>query len=582
MTGVDAPRPRRRAAAAPPAAPAAAPRSAVQKRAQQPLLAATWALAALVPTGPLRFPVEAAPPPVPKRRYRSAYVPPDPAALVGADLAALSDFELALHVIDFSPLEPLLAAAYRPSRKGQVPFHPVSLFLCVCLRRDLAWSWRHLAGVLAGVHGAGWRAHCGFQAGATPSASGLRYFFQTVGAAVFDALCPRFIALLREQGRFPEQSTYPGDPPTRGVTVSQDGMLQPARHRAGCWWATDACYQPLPTPGEPAAPPDAAASTPLPAAGRRPCRARDKQREGCTCATPACVAQCVRASARDPDARCIHYAGHNHKRAAAGAGAGAGRPAASRGTDVFGYRSIAERVLDDRFAVAWTLRSGLYPAATDERTVFGARLQALQATFPTLRLGEWLDDAGVGYPECLTAVWAAGALRMIDIRADPTDANPQACVARGYDGQGRPLCPHGYRLRANGYDAGRRRSKYVCAQACRREPLPPDGPVQPVAGCPYLDPAQPSGLVVNVGRTLPDGSVRLAREIPYGSPRWKARYGRRNLSESRNGQLAGLGLKRLPAYGLARGTKEIQVGDFVVNLRTLGRLVREATAQAAP
>ena len=71
-------------------------------------------------------------------------------------------------------------------------------------------------------------------------------------------------------------------------------------------------------------------------------------------------------------------------------------------------------------------------------------------------------------------------------------------------------------------------------------------------------------------------------EPPYGSPAWKARYGRRNLSESRNGQLAGLGLKRLPSYGLARGTKEVQLGDFVVNLRTLGRLVREATAQAAP
>ncbi len=449
MPAVSVPLPLVLPPAAPVAAPAPAALSAVQKRAQQPLLAATWALAALVPAGPLRFPVEAPPPPVPKRRYRSAYVPPDPAALIGADLAALSDFELALHVIDFSPLEPLLAAAYRPSRKGQVPFHPVSLFLCVCLRRELAWSWRRLAGLLASAHGAGWRAHCGFQAGATPSASGLRYFFQAVGAAVFDALCPRFIALLREQGRFPEQSTYPGDPPTRGVTVSQDGMLHPARHRAGCWWATDACYQPLPTPGEPAAPQDAAASNP--------------------------------------------YAGHNHKRAAAGAGAGAGRPAPSRGTDVFGYRSIAERVLDDRFAVAWTLRSGLYPAATDERTVFGARLQALQATFPTLRLGEWLDDAGVGYPECLTAVWAAGALRMIDIRADPTDANPQACVARGYDGQGRPLCPHGYRLRANGYDDARRRTKYVCAQACRREPRPPDGPVQPVAGCPYLDPAHPRG-----------------------------------------------------------------------------------------
>ena len=77
-----------------------------------------------------------------------------------------------------------------------------------------------------------------------------------------------------------------------------------------------------------------------------------------------------------------------------------------------------------------------------------------------------------------------------------------------------------------------------------------------------------------------NGSVRLAREIPYGSDPWQARYGRRNLAESRNGQLAGMGLKRLRAYGTARNTKEGQLADFLLNLRTLGRLVRQATTQA--
>ena len=95
-------------------------------------------------------------PPVPKARYRSAYVPPDPAALAGVDLATLGDGELALRLIDFSPLEPLLATQYRPSRKGQVPFHPVSLFLAVVLRRELGLGWRALACLLAGPHGAGW------------------------------------------------------------------------------------------------------------------------------------------------------------------------------------------------------------------------------------------------------------------------------------------------------------------------------------------------------------------------------------------------------------------------------------------
>ena len=38
-----------------------------------------------------------------------------------------------------------------------------------------------------------------------------------------------------------------------------------------------------------------------------------------------------------------------------------------------------------------------------------------------------------------------------------------------------------------------------------------------------------------------------------------------------------MGLKRMQSYGLARNTKDVQLADFLGNLRTLGRLVREAT-----
>ena len=555
-----------------PAAPRVRPLSAEHKRAEQPLLAATWSVAALTPALPLAFPVDPDLPPSPKHGYRSTYQPPDPAALPEpADWGLLSDFELALALIDFAPLERRLAVMYRPSAKGQVPFHPVSLLLAVCLRRELGLGWRALARLLAGPHGAGWRARLGFADGQTPSASGLRYFFRQVGADAIATLCPQFVALLRAHGLCPEHSTFPDDPPDQGVTVSQDGMLHPARSRPSCQLTTDTCYQPLPDPAEPA---DARPAEARSAEGRataatgRPCRAREQEREGCTCATPACRDQCARASRLDPEARFIHYAGRD----------------GARGTDVFGYRSVAERVLDDRVAVAWTLTSGLYPANTDERTIFVERVQALTATVPDLAIGEWLDDTGAGYGDCLDAVWQLGALRMIDIRADPSDRDPAACLARGYDGTGRPLCPHGYRLRANGYDRDRRRAKYVCAQACRRDP-PPTGPAdalaQPVAACPFLDPSHPLGFVVNVGRTLPDGSRRLARDIPVGSDAWHARYGRRNLSESRNGQLEHLGLKRLPTHGLPQATKEIHLADFLLNLHTLGRLVRQATALTA-
>ena len=188
--------------------------------------------------------------------YRSTYRPPDPAALgdpTGWD--RWSDFELAVRLIDCSPLEPLLAAHYRPSRKGQVPFHPVSLFLCLCLRREQRLDgagWRALARRLAREHGAGWRALFGFTDGDTPSASGLRYFGQAVGAARLAALCPAFVGLLRRRGLVPEPSTYPGDPPTRGVTIAQDGMLHQARHRPRCALASFWCEIPKFRHGSPA------------------------------------------------------------------------------------------------------------------------------------------------------------------------------------------------------------------------------------------------------------------------------------------------------------------------------------------
>jgi len=364
---------------------------------------------------------------------------------------------------------------------------------------------------------------------------------------------------LRE-GLCSTHSTYPGDPPKQGVTITQDGMLHPARQRSACQLATDDCYQPIP----PQAPADA----------QRPCRARDNGHDGCACDTPACQKRCHHASALDPEARFIHYDGHNQGRHPQAHG---DRPGKGAGTDVFGYRSIAERMLDDQLHIAWTMHSRLHAANTDERTVFVQTLTRLRQRFPDLPIGEWIDDAAVGYGECLEALWQAGARRMVDIRADAGDADPETCLLRGYDAQGGPLCPHGYRLHSNGYDTQRRRHKYVCRQACRREPRRKGEAVQRVADCPYLEEDHALGYVVNVGRTLPDGSLRLAREIPPGSPEWETRYGRRNNSESRNAQMEGLGLKRLRSFGLERNTKEVQMADLIINLRTMGRLLKEAS-----
>jgi hypothetical protein len=535
--------------------------TASERRALEPLLLSSWSLQALWPRLPLLFPTDPDAPPSPKTRYRSQYHYPGAAPLQdAAKLAVMRPFEVSLYLIDFSPLEPLLAQHYQHSHKGQLPFHPVSMFLALMLRRELHLNWRPLADLLAGDHGAGWRALCGFQTPHTPSASGLRYFFVQVGPDFFAELCQRFMDLLFREGLCSEHSTYPGDSPEQGVTITEDGMLHPARHRSTCQLATTDCYQPIP-PQAPAPP-------------QRPCRARDNGHDGCACNTPDCQNRCRRASALDPEARFIHYDGHNKGRQRE---ANSDRPAKGGGTDVFGYRSIAERVLDDQLHVAWTMRSNLYPANMDERTCFTQGLTRLCQRFPDLHIGEWIDDAAVGYGECLDAIWQARARRMVDIRADAGDADPQTCLSRGYDAQGHPLCPHGYRLHSNGYDYKRRRRKYLCRQVCRHEPRRQGETVQCVADCPYLAEDHALGYVLNVGRTLPDGSLRLAREIPYGSPEWHARYGRRNNAESRNGQVEGLGLKRMRSFALERNTKEVQMADLIINLRTMGRLLKQAS-----
>lgn len=524
-----------------------APLTAGQKRATHPDFVKTFSLEALRDRLPFRFPVPQGLPPSPKGHYRSQYRYLGPDQL--ADLAALTTltlFEIGLRLIDFSPLRDYLALLYYlHSAKGQVPFDPVSLFLCICLRRELTLSWRTLATLLAGEHGAGWRRLFGFQEGVTPSASGMRYFFHTVGQEVFDELCPQFTDLLHEATLLPQHSTFPGDSPDRGVTISHDLMLHEARSNMGCPQTTETCYESAP----------------------RPCPAQAAGKTGCDCTEEACAQACRRATPLDREARYIHYEGRNKYADLPGQGH-------SRGRGVYGYASTPDRLLDDRFACAWTLRTGLHPANADERNLFPASFAFLQRRFPWLKIGEVLADAALGFACCLDPIWEAEALRMVDIRAAPGDDDPQLQLRRGYNQKGHPLCVHGYEMRSNGHDYDRRRTKWCCQKSCLTDQT------RPAPDCPYLAPEHKHGQVLNVGRWLPDGTVRLAREVPYGSGRWKKRYGRRNLSESRNGSQERMRLKRLPSFGLCRGCKEVALGDFLDNLRTLGRLVQEATTLA--
>jgi hypothetical protein len=104
--------------------------------------------------------------------------------------------------------------------------------------------------------------------------------------------------------------------------------------------------------------------------------------------------------------------------------------------------------------------------------------------------------------------------------------------------------------------------------------------------CPFdleiaIEGLEPGTYAIDIRAFLhPDGSrhERLARLYPYGSSLWKEHYGaRKNAVEGRNSQITRLGLKRIWSYGLSGAIADLSFADLLINLRTLGRLVQQAT-----
>jgi hypothetical protein len=197
-----------------------------------------------------------------------------------------------------------------------------------------------------------------------------------------------------------------------------------------------------------------------------------------------------------------------------------------------------------------------------------------------LHVASAVGDAGVGYEPFLSVAYALGARRVVDLRADPrTDHDRDGWGIRGYDDKGWAVCQFGYRLHPNGYDDERRRMKWCCRQACEAPPDPPGSPIAGPPDCPYRDRAEhPFGRIINVGKAFADGSLRLARDVPYGSTAWKELYRRgRNAAEGRNARLESWNLKRLPIFGQARAQATIFLADLWGNLLQMARLIKEAT-----
>jgi hypothetical protein len=450
-------------------------------------------------------------------------------------------FEVALQLVDFTPLRPLLSSlTMAPSARGQTPFDPLSLFLVCLWKIHQGWSWTKVARELAHPErGRLWRRWFGFPTGATPAESTLRAFRARVSATWLNACLGWFLAALDRARLLPPPEK------THGYLLAGDGQLHQARSRHRCHHAQASCYRPT-APSQP-----------------RPCPAQQESqgKYSCACDTPACAQQCQLAPRRDRQAGYIAY---TEKRKQAD-----GSTIVLIKKAVWGYRSLATRLVDPRFHVAWNVYSDFLPANTDEGAYFPRHFAAAYANLPRQEVGDVLYDSACGEQPCLDAVYDVGGIPLFDIQRDASDRDAAQWKKRGYDDHGRPLCHLGFLMHYQGIDYQRRRARWVCGHACVRseQGAMPD--------CDYLN--KKRGQYLYVQRGLPGGCYRLARLVPHGSKSWQRRTRWRNTSESRNGSLENKGLLRLPDYGRAHGAFLILGADLLENLTTLARLVYEAT-----
>jgi hypothetical protein len=552
----------------------------VETRAQDPTFVARCSLNGLRDRLPLRWPTPPDTPPSPKRAYRSDYT-----YLGWEDLQDLtswqhlSDFELLLRLVDFSGLRPVLAQRLGwTSGRGWKPFDPVSMFLLVAWQIINAWTRTDTLDNVRKPRYADYAQRFGFHDGIFPTEGGVRYFLtalgqhseaagelivvdqdQAMGVAVqhLNQLLVQSVALMRHADVIsPEAWSH--------ALVCLDGMLHPAASRLRCASVTDTCYQPT----TPAAP--------------RPCPAKDKGREGCRCDTPVCATVCQHAPVRDPQARFVWHSATNQSKSNPNQPTDSASAQPKRGTAVFGYGSLRLQLADPARRFSVVLLADFGSANRPEDDAGAALLLQLHPNYPDLHLDAVAGDAAYGHDRPLSVIYRLQARRVIDLRAHQTDADKSQWPVRGYDDRGRPVCSFGYAFSSNGFDYERQRHKWVCAQACCRDVEPlvkiPDV-VYPPLECPYRSPDCPHGRVLNIADRFADGSIRLARDVPVGSPAWKRLYHRaRNAVESRHSIFEGWDLKRMPVYGLLRSKAISFLTDFWGNLMTLARLIREATA----
>jgi hypothetical protein len=533
---------------------------------------------------PLQWPTPAETPPSPKSKYRSHY-----RYLGFEDLLdpttwqELSEFDLLLRLVDFEGLRPVLAQRLGwTSDRGQVAFDPLSLFLLHGWQLTNGWSRAETLRQLRKRRNADYVQRFGFVEGDFPTEGGLRYFLtalgrhseqtdQTVTLAVSEGetatvavqllneLIAQSVTLIHQAGLLSAEAWDQ-------ALVCPDGMIHAAASQMRCAFVQDRCYQPT-CPEQP-----------------RPCSAQERDKQGCACDTLACRQSCRFAPAREPDARVVVYAGSNQPQDSPNRAVKPDQVKPGRDKVYYGYRSLPIQLADDQRRFSLVLLDDFRSANEREEVPGTALLSQVSIFYPDLTLDAVAGDAAFGYDLPLAMIYQLGAKRVVDLRAHETDKDKSLWPLRGYDDRGRPLCEFGYAFTANGFDAPRQRHKWCCNQACAQgaEPVVElDRVSYPPHDCPYRQPDRPHGQIINVAQRFSDGSIRLVRDIPVGTPAWKRYYHRaRNAVEGRNAAFQRWGLKRLPVYGTPRGKATLFLADVWLNLTTLARLVREATLAA--
>lgn len=537
----------------------------------------------ILPLLPLRLVVPADVRPWRARLCRSRYLwlPPDDMQSA-ADLTGLDAFDLVIRIFDFSPWRPILGQRFS-SNFGPPPFDPVSIglaWLLVCWRN---WTWPTLVTELnSRERGLGYCRRLGFDPDDIPAESTFREAIRKTDEAWLLQCEDSLIQGLMAYGIVPTQSTFPGDPPERGVSIAPDSQLVAARSRMRCRHQRAACFRP-PT--------------------HRPCAARKAGKE-CKYNPDVGVHHCRGVTSRDPEAAYVFYVGSNqpsaspHTPVSGSTQESGGTKGQKRGQHHFGYKSKGFNIVDDRLFTYWPISGPFVPANRNDHLQTIPGFEDLLRRFPNLSIGEVIADAGEGFDNILRYIHDdLKALRTIVPRRYSEDDDPLLCLKRGYDAQGTPICLHGYRLAFNGHDYQRGDSKWVCRQRCLHHPKPditldsaddrhPSADsdargVPPPSTCPYRDPQRPLGCVVIVDLALPDGDIRLARDLKVGSPMWKLRLGRQSYAESRNACQARRGVKHSPWFGKPNAAKASILADILTCALNLVRFIWEATLAAA-